>query len=402
MKINLNALILIAMSIVFYTAACNTQSGWQYIMSSLMLAFLLLGLILPFIYLKDIKITKQLPSRLYASKNSKADIFVENLSSKTKSNYNINDIPLESDNGLVDNYKSFTLLENIYRFYQKVTEKESFESNFFLRFLPPFHVLDFSSDFIPNQRGLHRPGKVLLSTSSPFGMFSVSKTFEFDQSVLVYPKVVDVRGGWISRIANRSIVNELSYTYMPTSIPGTTRSLREYVPGDSPRHIHWPTSAKLNSLHVREFEIESSGHITIFLDSSFGYKNREYFELAVITVASLLNICHKTGLRTSLVTQDNSFTGLDYIDDYNWEAQLEVLARVQPISDLQVTNLIDKTHQSLIAKYPNFSPSYVLVSNDFKANESANSSNIVSICVAPDANENSHYTIRSEEDLQYI
>lgn len=387
---------------VLYTAASNTQSGWQYIMSALMLAFLFLGLVLPFLYLKRIKIIKQLPSRLYVSKNSKSEILVENLSSKVKRDFNIYDIPLENAYNYVKTNESYTLFENIYRLYLKITEKSAFESCYFLKILPPFHILDFSNEFLPEKRGLYRSGDVVISTSSPLGLVSFSKTFSSEQEVLVYPKVIDVRGGWISRIANRSVLNELSYSYIPTSIPGTTRSLREYIPGDSPRHIHWPTSAKLNSLHVREFEIESSGHIVIFLDSSPGYENREYFELAVITATSLLNICHKTGLHTSFVTQNNSFAGVKYIDDYNWEEQLEVLARVQPVSGLKITNLIDKTHQSLILKYPGFSPSYVLVSNDFKADQSANRANIVSVCVSSCVNSYSHYTIRSEEDLKYI
>lgn len=390
------------MSAVLYTAASNTQSGWQYIMSSLMLAFLLLGFILPFLALKKLKINKHVPSRLYASKNSKSEILLENLSGKVKRYFNVYDEPIKKTYGYAKSPKSFTLLENIYRLYQKFTDKPILESNYFLEIIQPFSIVDFDNEFLPEERGFYKPGNVIVSTSSPFGLFSHSKTFSFKEEVLVYPKIIDVRGGWISRIANRSVVNEVSYTYMPTSIPGTTRSLREYVPGDSPRHIHWPTSAKLNDLHVREFEVESSGHIVIFLDSSPDYENRHFYELAVITATSLLNICHKTGLHTSFVTQNDSFSSVDYINDYDWKEQLEILARVQPVSSLKIANLIDKTHQSLISKHPGFSPSYVLVSGDFKADESANKANIVSVCVSKDTKEFSHYTVRSEEDLKYI
>src|SRR5205807_10497130 len=43
-------------------------------------------------------------------------------------------------------------------------------------------------------------------------------------------------------------------------------ALREYVPTDSARHVHWKASARLGSLMVREFTREDETRVLLVLD----------------------------------------------------------------------------------------------------------------------------------------
>ena len=55
----------------------------------------------------------------------------------------------------------------------------------------------------------------------------------------------------------------------PRSLPHTTpsaTSIREYVPGDAYNRIHWKTSARQGELLVKEFELEQTADVLIFLD----------------------------------------------------------------------------------------------------------------------------------------
>ncbi|MCU1482565.1 MAG: hypothetical protein JWQ19_3351, partial [Subtercola sp.] len=65
-------------------------------------------------------------------------------------------------------------------------------------------------------------------------------------------------------------------------------ALREYVPGDDRRYIHWKTTARTGTLMVRQFEETRRSHLAVALSTSLAdYGDPEQFELAVSSCGSL-------------------------------------------------------------------------------------------------------------------
>lgn len=65
-------------------------------------------------------------------------------------------------------------------------------------------------------------------------------------------------------------------------------ALREYVPGDDRRHIHWRSSAKTGTFMVRQYEETRRSRLIVVLDlDPSAYNGDEEFELAVSAAASL-------------------------------------------------------------------------------------------------------------------
>jgi hypothetical protein len=65
-------------------------------------------------------------------------------------------------------------------------------------------------------------------------------------------------------------------------------ALREYVPGDDLRHVHWRSSAKAGELLVRQYHETRRGHVTVLVDgSASSYRRLRDFELAVSVGASI-------------------------------------------------------------------------------------------------------------------
>lgn len=65
-------------------------------------------------------------------------------------------------------------------------------------------------------------------------------------------------------------------------------ALREYVPGDDRRHIHWKSTARTGTMMVRQFEQTRRSQLLIALTcDSADYFSEEEFELAVSVAASL-------------------------------------------------------------------------------------------------------------------
>lgn len=86
--------------------------------------------------------------------------------------------------------------------------------------------------------------------------------------------------------------------------PGEFHSLREYVPGDEPRTIHWRASARSDELKVRQHSAEGLRRCTVVLDQQVrdGPGHDEAFERAVVAAASLVHSADRAGLETRFAT----------------------------------------------------------------------------------------------------
>jgi uncharacterized protein (DUF58 family) len=117
------------------------------------------------------------------------------------------------------------------------------------------------------QRGVYTLGPLTASLSDPFGLFRYEWREESLRQIVIYPPLVQLptlivpqgqRGG-LSRA-------DILQQHVTPSVGG----LREYVQGDPPSHIHWPTVAKTDKLMVKEFDQERAGALWIALDLHAG------------------------------------------------------------------------------------------------------------------------------------
>ncbi|WGD37988.1 DUF58 domain-containing protein [Lysinibacter sp. HNR] len=87
-------------------------------------------------------------------------------------------------------------------------------------------------------------------------------------------------------------------------------ALREYVPGDDRRHIHWKSTARTGALMVRQYEQTRRSQLLIQLSTaSSDYHTEEEFELAVSVVGSL-------GIRAIRDARDLAVTVGDELSEY--------------------------------------------------------------------------------------
>jgi len=113
------------------------------------------------------------------------------------------------------------------------------------------------------QRGRFTLGPLTLISSDPFGLFEHRKHFPATSSIVVYPLTVDLPyfalpsgelpgGGAMRRRTH----------YITTNVSG----IRDYFPGDSFNRIHWPSTARTGRLIVKEFELDPTADVWLFLD----------------------------------------------------------------------------------------------------------------------------------------
>jgi len=96
-------------------------------------------------------------------------------------------------------------------------------------------------------------------------------------------------------------------------------ALRDYVPGDDRRHIHWKTTARTNKLMVRQFEETRRAHLAISLSiNTDEYGSEQEFELAISTAASIGRQAIRDQRELDILTQAGPLrcqTGRTMLDD---------------------------------------------------------------------------------------
>lgn len=112
-------------------------------------------------------------------------------------------------------------------------------------------------------RGLFRLGPLTISTGDPFGLFHITRYLEHTSPIVVYPATVDLRAFSppIGRLPGGDAVRRRTH-YVTTNVA----SVRDYAPGDSFSRIHWRSTARKDRLIVKEFELDPTADIWIFLD----------------------------------------------------------------------------------------------------------------------------------------
>ena len=117
------------------------------------------------------------------------------------------------------------------------------------------------------QRGRFTLGPVTLRSSDPFGIFESTRELNVVQHLVVWPQMVDLPtfSPPIGRLTGGEALQRRTH-HITTNVSG----VREYYPGDSFNRIHWKSTARHGRLIVKEFELDPSADIWLFLDLDKG------------------------------------------------------------------------------------------------------------------------------------
>jgi len=100
-----------------------------------------------------------------------------------------------------------------------------------------------------NQRGLHKPGRLLIESVFPLGLMRCWSWLSFDVQALVYPKPKTV-----DEIPSLCGLEEESAPTQQTIRGDDFSGLRSYQAGDSLKHIAWKQFAKDKGLYSKDYQ----------------------------------------------------------------------------------------------------------------------------------------------------
>ncbi len=248
------ALGLLTGAVLLFIVGTNNQAGWLIVLSSLLLGVAVAGTFLPILMVRRVTVERLAPEEAFQGSAVRVDLAVRNEAGRLKVALTLRD-----------------------RHIQPV--------RVFLSHVGPGERAILTTERTATRRGVMEAERVMLSSGAPFGVAEVRRGIPATGRTVVYPRVVPVspmaflngalgQGDEQARQLRRGGGREFL-------------GLREYRPGDSMRHVHWPSTARTGSLMVREFEQDQAPRLGILVDawSDAGVENTP-LDLACSVAAS--------------------------------------------------------------------------------------------------------------------
>jgi uncharacterized protein (DUF58 family) len=220
-------------------AAVNTSNNLLFLILASMIAIVLMSGFLSSITLSGVDIRLNLPEHIFAGQTVRTALELQNLK-LTLPSFSLR-VEAANEKGAPP---SAMLANPVYFPYL------------------PKH--DRAEQIVPMtfpRRGLYTQESFRIITRFPFGFLQKSRRLNLRTEALVYPSVEPC-------VEYRKVLPSLEGALESTA-KGRGQdlyALREYVPTDSARHVHWKASARAGSLMVREFAREDDCRVLLVLD----------------------------------------------------------------------------------------------------------------------------------------
>jgi uncharacterized protein (DUF58 family) len=175
------------------------------------------------------------------------------------------------------------------------------------------------------RRGIFTIGPLEASVTDPFGLASRTIRVAAASELTVYPHV-----DAIAALPHTRGDDPLAGADHPTGVALSGEdfyALRAYEVGDDLRRVHWPSTARLDELTIRQNEMPWQARVTVLLDVRRRAHSGESLEQAVSAAASIVAACWQRGSLVRLVTTDAVDSGYG-ARNAHVEAIMEKLASV--------------------------------------------------------------------------
>ena len=198
--------------------------------------------------------------------------------------------------------------------------------------LAPEETATATYQILCKPRGIYDVGPLRVSVTDPLRLADRTESAGKADRLIVYPAVEQLSGLPVLRGLDPSM-----YASQPEfSHRGGEDfyTLREYQTGDDLRRVHWPSTAKLDELMIRQLETPWQSRALVFFDArGSSYDSVEAFEKAVSGAASVIGHLLTSGFDADLWTGGAPISSAE---PGSYARSMEALADVQPAEALDL------------------------------------------------------------------
>jgi uncharacterized protein (DUF58 family) len=220
-------------------AALNTGNNLLFLILSCLIAIILMSGILSSVTLSGVEMRLELPEHIFAGQTLRATVELQN--------------------------EKLALPSFSLRLEAVAAKKDStaaiLETPVYFPYIPKHDRVKQSVPMTFPRRGIYRQEAFRIVTRFPFGFLQKARRIDLLTEAVVYPSVEPTQDFFEILPGMQGSLESLA-----KGRGQDLYALRDYVPTDSARHVHWKASARLGSLMVREFTREDDCRVILVLD----------------------------------------------------------------------------------------------------------------------------------------
>jgi uncharacterized protein (DUF58 family) len=233
---------------LLFLVGTNVQSGWLFVLSSLLLGAVLSGVILPLRMVRGLTVTRRAPAEGFVGEDVPVDLVLATRGRGFKASITVRDPHVAP-------------------------------ATVFVPSLRPGQTVTASTLRRASRRGVVDGAPVEIASSAPFGVAEARRRIPAGGSTVIYPRVVPVPS--LAFLGSPRAAGEQAVRTAARGSGQDFHGVREYQRGDSLRHVHWPSTARHGSLIVREFEPERPAGLVVMIDTWADAGEPEHEETAL-------------------------------------------------------------------------------------------------------------------------
>lgn len=178
--------------------------------------------------------------------------------------------------------------------------------------VPPREQRDASYRLRLMQRGRYVFGSIRVRSRFPLGLVERSRFFPVPAELIVAPRLGRLTDRWYNETMS---ADELVMHQRPRRgvFPDEFEKLRGFRYGDNPRMIHWRTSARQNSLMVREYQEIRDRDLLVLVDLTNADNTEANALLVELAVSFAATLCVEQAKRSRQSRLALAVAGRDFV-----------------------------------------------------------------------------------------
>jgi uncharacterized protein (DUF58 family) len=220
-------------------AALNTGNNLLFLILASLIAIILMSGVLSSVTLSGVEMRLQLPEHIFAGQPVRAQVELHN-EKLTLPSFSLRVEAVRGKNAAVS---------------------PMLETPVYFPYIPKHERVQQSVPMTFPRRGVYSQEAFRIVTRFPFGFLQKARRIDLKSEALVYPSVEPSQDFFEILPGMQGALESLA-----KGGGQDLYALRNYLPRDSSRHVHWKASARLGSLMVREFTREDDCRVILVLD----------------------------------------------------------------------------------------------------------------------------------------
>ena len=332
----LRALVTAAVAVALLLVASTIKSGWLYLVASGLFSLIIVEVFLAWRGTRKVSVERDCPREVFEGERFKVTLRIMNRGRTARYLLTVRDLQFTQSGhrGFLDWFRERQVRARggIAAGGQDPGEEYShgkIQRQVTVESLGPGETVNVTYETRADRRGVYEQARMAVRSGGVFGSVQIERRWNIDSPVTVFPRIFPLESFPMN--PGPTVSPAESFEWSRKGMGQDYYGVREYVRGDSLRHIHWKSSAKRGQLIVKEYQQEfhpPAGLVVLLGQPRYGTGDVNSVEDGLRAAASIIAHFSATGSVPGLIVPEKEL--FEFHEGGGAHGMLTVLADYRP------------------------------------------------------------------------